>query len=1316
MKPRAATDGDYRPFSRTEPTGDGAWPPRYGPTMYAGDPFDAVRRSPELLPAGTEFQGRYRVIRCLGTGGFSEVYLAADLELDRRVAVKRTRMVEVDREFALREAKLVAALEHPGIVRIVDVLHDEEHGLLIVMQFVNGTNLARCMRRRKLSVWRSLEIVRRVALSLAHAHAHGIVHRDVKPANILIDAAGNPLLTDFGLAWRLSERHLAEGRSGTIRYMSPEQMRGENNRIDATSDVFSLGIVLYELLTDRLPFDGRDWAAVESQTAQAEFVPASRYNPEVTPELDAVLGRAMHRNPGERFQTMAQFAEALLAVQRDVEPEPSRRREVSNKRWEDDAAPWITVGDVLAPRGLRPYGPTDAEMFRDLLAGPRDANGRPVFLLAWRQWCQAEDGLATDRLGVLLGPPGSGKTSFVQAGLMAAIDDGVAVVRIECRPGDLSQQILDAICDRLSLSAAGESLGEMIKRLRIEETVESRFRKVVLVLDQYESWAEGAGTKALAELAAGLRQCDGARVQVLVVASDAHWGLVNRLTQAVEVPLVEGTNLRSMPLLSKRQARWILEAMGRGYGSLPPVGEPLEPRQARFLEQAIGSLGCDHGGRVLPIQIAMFAHVAALHHWDPQALQRTGGLEGLFVEFFEDAFESEATSQRNREILPAAARILQFLLPAPDQSVRESARSLEELEHRLGGQFSVQRIRLAVDVLVEELKVAIPVPVADGKVDRSAIRISSDFLVAPIRAWTQRVTQSTPAGRAQARFYELAGMWTRSREARFLPSTVEFLQIAVATSRMHCTTEQRQFLQAAGRRVAARVGIWTALGLIVAALAGLVVHSQRTSRMQHEAWIRSQIEQYYAAPAAEVPGKLRQLLNELPQEALVGYSRHSMNDGEAEQRAILLRAELDPSRWTMVLDQLDRLPPQWAEVIHDAVRAHPSLRGWLERTARLESASAKARRRAAISLLHLGDAQPLVELMDIQSDAQMAYDVIREATQWRDQESLAAWVPLLDRSNRSVRYCAAAVLGSFAPDRLAANWPEIGPRLSRFPAGDFTLRQVAQWLARTAGREMAEEGGASIETAAAGQPARVASAGPGDWYVSPTGLDMVRVDVQPMTAGVFNLGPGSSIGLPRRPAQLWVAATPVTRQLFARFQREALGEPAPTLELADGDLAQRQIAFHHAMLFCNWLSDREGLQRAYVPSGDEQPPGDGQEGAVWRLERSANGYRIPTGEEVVFAISGGVAARDTVEIAEAIWLASSNQASLEEEQERLPVWATLPNYLGLHLLANWQYPLVHIDDGGGWSHVMAARNGVFFGQRLSQPFPITVLVVVRDAE
>jgi len=204
--------------------------------------------------------GRYQVRRLLGEGGFGRVYLAYDSELQRDVAIKVPRIDRLDSreriDAYMNEARVAARLSHPSIAAVFDVGRTETGDCFVVSQFIDGMDLAETIRRDRPSHLKSAKIVALVAEGLHDAHAKKLIHRDIKPANILLNQAGQPFITDFGLALREEQFGKHGAYSGTPAYMSPEQARGEGHLVDGRCDIFSLGIVLYELLTGERPFFG----------------------------------------------------------------------------------------------------------------------------------------------------------------------------------------------------------------------------------------------------------------------------------------------------------------------------------------------------------------------------------------------------------------------------------------------------------------------------------------------------------------------------------------------------------------------------------------------------------------------------------------------------------------------------------------------------------------------------------------------------------------------------------------------------------------------------------------------------------------------------------------------------------------------------------------------------------------------------------------------------------------------------------------------------------------------------------------------------
>jgi len=265
----------------------------------------------------TLFDGRYRIMRKLGSGGMADVYLAEDEELGRRVAIKILNdKYAPDEQFVerfRREAKNAAGLSHPNIVSIYD-RGEAEGTYYIAMEYLDGRSLKELVvARGPLPIADAIAATRQVLAALRFAHRKGVVHRDIKPHNVMADADGRLKVTDFGIA-RAGVSQMTEAGSiiGTAQYLSPEQARGAS--VDQRSDLYSMGIVLYEMLTGEVPFTGESPVEIAMKHLSDTPRPPSLLRPDIPPDLDMVVLRALAKNPDDRFQTAEEMDAELERV------------------------------------------------------------------------------------------------------------------------------------------------------------------------------------------------------------------------------------------------------------------------------------------------------------------------------------------------------------------------------------------------------------------------------------------------------------------------------------------------------------------------------------------------------------------------------------------------------------------------------------------------------------------------------------------------------------------------------------------------------------------------------------------------------------------------------------------------------------------------------------------------------------------------------------------------------------------------------------------------------------------------------------------
>src|SRR5438552_465498 len=293
------------------------------------------------LAAGTKL-GRYEIRSQIGEGGMGEVYLAQDTKLDRKIALKTLPAELAGNSDRMRrfvqEAKAAAALNHPHIAHIYEIgEHEGVH--FIAMEFVDGFTLRQLIHEKQTDLPKLLRYLQHAADGLAKAHAAGIVHRDLKPDNIMVTREGHAKILDFGLAklvepagqkpdregglsevaTALMQQHSTPGAVlGTVGYMSPEQAQGKINEIDHRSDIFSFGCILYEAITRRKAFAGKDAIDSLNKIIREQPTPITNLNPDVPYDLQRIVRRCLPKDPDERYQTIKDVAIEIKELRREL--------------------------------------------------------------------------------------------------------------------------------------------------------------------------------------------------------------------------------------------------------------------------------------------------------------------------------------------------------------------------------------------------------------------------------------------------------------------------------------------------------------------------------------------------------------------------------------------------------------------------------------------------------------------------------------------------------------------------------------------------------------------------------------------------------------------------------------------------------------------------------------------------------------------------------------------------------------------------------------------------------------------------------------
>jgi tetratricopeptide (TPR) repeat protein/energy-coupling factor transporter ATP-binding protein EcfA2 len=600
------------------------------------------------------------------------------------------------------------------------------------------------------------------------------------------------------------------------------------------------------------------------------------------------------------------------------------------------------------------------------LPGPRNRDGLPESIAFWKQRIEETDPDNTFNVGLIYGPSGCGKSSLVKAGLLPHLSADVAAVYVEATPDETETRILRGLRKRLPDVPEDLTLVETFMWLRRETT-----QHVVVIIDQFEQWLHAHREDRESELVAALRQCDGGRLQAVVMVRDDFAMAAARFMDLVDVPIVQGNNFATVDLFDVEHAEKVLVKFGQAFGKLPAKSGKLTDDEQACVQSVASGLAQD--AKVVSVRLALFSEMVKGKPWVPATLDEVGGTAGIGVNFLEETFSSRIANPKHRLHQQAAREVLKALLPEVGSDIKGHMRSHSELLQASGYQNRPREFDDLLRILDGELRLITPTDpegaqtASASDLDSKYYQLTHDYLIPSLREWLTRKQQETRKGRAELKLAERSALWQAKRENRYLPSALEWARIRFLTYRSKWTASEKEMMREAGRR---HIKFWGGAAVVVL-LIGIAIQSyvEDVRARANGDRVRSAVGALGSVFGVGIPPSLL-LLDTLPARLVSPELQRQWMESSGQQQLSLAYglAHFGDVRVDAIVEALLD-PSTKAEEMSNVVAALMSERKAAIKALRTNAARLTAsqdwtlKARCAIAALHLGDDKIAVEML-----------------------------------------------------------------------------------------------------------------------------------------------------------------------------------------------------------------------------------------------------------------------------------------------------------------------------------------------------------------